>query len=955
MLLRPEKMLRFKIIVPSEYEYELLDSLASLGAIHLKPLSQGLRTQLPLLLQLVYENRISLDEINIRDAYNLVTRVTRKDDVLRIEMEKIYEEYSETNYYMEIVEKLLNLNLSPMIFRTKSKKFEFKWYYVDKRYLEKLVAELRRNDVSTKIMRLSNGDIILILIYSIDIGEKISNIIEKYELKDVELPDWMYTTTDFIFPSINRKTRELKRKTYEILSELANLLLSAYEYEYTSRLQLLESSLNACENLCRAIPLAEEILYNAFLIKVSRKILEERDISFLEKMNLKKKILNLYRELLEKDTVNEEFYNSIKGICKINQDICREIYNEIENIEKYEALKKVFSKYFVKIKDLQILRRKIGNIEISIFFGERGRIDYIERKMVERKAIMEKIFLEENKVALIIAHEIFYRDEIERILNKYNMKKIIIPQYAYTSIDAAIREFDREIKNRVEKIKLLSLMILIEFQLKKKKRRIIKDVEYIELSQELEILKTMKIEAKKIPPRERFEILRNVLEDSEDILKILENTYNILKNIGKEPSLHKIYVDEEHFIKVVRDFIRVSKEILPLKPFIEYSLKAQSLIYELTLFRKKRVCIADGWIPERYAGYLEKTLISNIPRIIYFKTRNIIVGEEAPTSLKHRGILKYFTPITLMRGVPSYWEIDPTRIFTILFLIMYGIMFGDIGLGLIISLFGFWLYKSRRSILGISGESLEKLGVLSLFAGISSMIFGALYGIVFLKDIMPFRFISPIHDIYTTMGLALLFGVIQLLMGMTINVINSIIEKNYFKAIFKGTGIVGIIYYITGVYLAYLIIKSNYNLGILISPPALNYTLILISMLLIILLSSLYKFYKEEEKENLIEGVIEILEMMIAYPANSLSYIRLAAFAIAHEAFGMLAEELALMINPLISYVFTNFLVLIIEGFAVGIQALRLTYYEFSTKFFRGGGEVFKPLSTSIELEMRVK
>lgn len=951
MLLRPERMLRFKIVIPSEYEYELLDSLASLGAIHLKPLSQGTRSRLPLLLQLIYENRIGVDEINIRDAYNLMVRVTRKDDALRIEMEEIYGEYERLNYYIELIEKLLDLNLSPIIFKTKSKKFKFKWYYVNKRYLEKLIPELKAADVSTKVVRLSSGDIILILVYQVEVSKTVSNIIDKYRLKPVELPDWMYTTTDFIFSSINRKMRELRRKTYEILSELANLLLSAYEYEYASRLQLLESSLNACERIYSSIPLAEEILSNAFIIKISREILDRKDISYLKKIGVKEKILKIYEEILEKNIVNEEIYNKVKKICKVNENICIEIRNEIENIEKYRALKEIFQKYFVKIRDLNILRKKIGNIEISIFFGEKRYVENIEKELVEKKSIMEKIFLKENKVALIIAYEIFYRDEIEEMLNRYGMKRIDIPRYAYTNVDVAIREFDREIDNRIEKIKLLFIIVLIEYQFKKK-REIIEDPEYLDLIQELEILRLMRIEARKIPPKERFEILKNVLDESERILNILKNNYNVLKNIGKEPSLQKIYVDEEHFIEVVKEFINVAREILPLKPFIEYSLKAQSLIHELTLFRKKRVCIADGWVPERYAGYLEKTLVSNIPKIIYFKARHVIVGEEAPTSLRHKGILKYFTPITLLRGVPSYWEIDPTRIFTILFLVMYGIMFGDIGLGLIISLFGFWLYRSKKSILGISGESLEKLGVLSLFAGISSIIFGALYGITFLKDIIPFRILSPIHDIYMMMGIALLFGVIQLLIGMIINVINSILEKNYYRAIFKGTGVIGIIYYTTGVYLAYLIIKSNYNLSILTSPSVLNYTLILIGALITVFLSSFYKFYKYRDREDLMEGIVEILEMIIAYPANSLSYIRLAAFAIAHEAFGMLAEELSLMINPLISYIFTNFLVLIIEGFAVGIQALRLTYYEFSTKFFRGGGKVFQPLST---IEVKAK
>ncbi|RLF04056.1 MAG: hypothetical protein DRJ64_07505, partial [Thermoprotei archaeon] len=126
MLIKPERMLRFKVIVPEEYEYDLLDSLISLGAIHLKPLAHGSRIRLPLLLQLIVENRIPPERIDIKEAYKIIVRATYRDDILRLEIEKIYEEYNRINYYRELVEKLLDINLSPLIFRKTFKKLIFK-------------------------------------------------------------------------------------------------------------------------------------------------------------------------------------------------------------------------------------------------------------------------------------------------------------------------------------------------------------------------------------------------------------------------------------------------------------------------------------------------------------------------------------------------------------------------------------------------------------------------------------------------------------------------------------------------------------------------------------------------------------------------------------------------------------------------------------------------------------
>ena len=151
---------------------------------------------------------------------------------------------------------------------------------------------------------------------------------------------------------------------------------------------------------------------------------------------------------------------------------------------------------------------------------------------------------------------------------------------------------------------------------------------------------------------------------------------------------------------------------------------------------------------------------------------------------------------------------------------------------------------------------------------------------------------------------------------------------------FGGTGLIGLIYYICGVYLAYLVIDNGYNLSILTTPKALPFIIIISSTLIIVLISAFLKFLKTGESEEITNGIIELLEMIVAYPANSLSYIRLAAFAIAHEVFGILAIELSSILSVPIGYFITNILVLSIEAFAVGIQALRLTYYEFSTKFF---------------------
>lgn len=104
---------------------------------------------------------------------------------------------------------------------------------------------------------------------------------------------------------------------------------------------------------------------------------------------------------------------------------------------------------------------------------------------------------------------------------------------------------------------------------------------------------------------------------------------------------------------------------------------------------------------------------------------------------------------------------------------------------------------------------------------------------------------------------------------------------------------------------------------------------------------------KARLSEKLIEGFGGGLETFITSLANSVSYIRLAAFAIAHGALGLAAVILSSITGPIASYVLINIIVFFVDGFAVLIQSLRLMYYEFSTKFYIGDGTQYKPFKTS--------
>ena len=116
------------------------------------------------------------------------------------------------------------------------------------------------------------------------------------------------------------------------------------------------------------------------------------------------------------------------------------------------------------------------------------------------------------------------------------------------------------------------------------------------------------------------------------------------------------------------------------------------------------------------------------------------------------------------------------------------------------------------------------------------------------------------------------------------------------------------------------------------------------------------KNFIEKKKENattpIVEKIFEIIEMLLSFLSNTISFLRLAAFAINHAGLCMAVYLLADMStgagNILIA-VLGNIVVLVLEGLIVGIQTLRLEYYELFSRFYDGSGKEYKSIKSQLE------
>ena len=397
---------------------------------------------------------------------------------------------------------------------------------------------------------------------------------------------------------------------------------------------------------------------------------------------------------------------------------------------------------------------------------------------------------------------------------------------------------------------------------------------------------------------------------------------------------------EEGFREVEVEVVAAPKLLLEVAR-IEAFLK--TLIEVASHFKiEDETLEAWGYVAEERLEELRTAVESRVKGLLGFEV--VEPGEEIPTRPRPLPLLDKLRDFAWTRGVPTHWSLDPTPFMVTLFVIMYGFMFGDLGLGAIILASGLALLKSGRPLLGFHPRSIAGLGLMLALCGVSSLAFGSLYGVAFLVKVVEHPVLNPLHDMWGIIGVALLFGALQLVIGTLLNIANHVRAGDYRRAIYSGRGVLGMIYYIPGIYLGYVLAVNGLKFSLLVEWP---HVLALLTSLASLAAAVIAPKLVGDEG-GLTKGVIDVIEMLIEYPANTLSYMRLAIFAIAHEIFASVAEMLSELATPPLGYLIANMLVLIVEGFAAGIQALRLTYYEFSSKFMEEEGMPFTPIRKTL-------
>lgn len=416
----------------------------------------------------------------------------------------------------------------------------------------------------------------------------------------------------------------------------------------------------------------------------------------------------------------------------------------------------------------------------------------------------------------------------------------------------------------------------------------------------------------------------------------MERTENAIRKLEEEMEQELLGSVDDIF--AARDELAVLSENFEVRKMVAYTHS-----HDKTFF------ILCGWMTQKDAEKLEKEVGQDSDLFCLFEEGYESKLAKPPTKLQNPKFFKPFEMFVRMYGLPDYNEFDPTIFMAITYSFIFGAMFGDVGQGFLLFLGGALLYKFKKM----------DLAAIVSRCGLFSMLFGFLFGSVFgFENVIEAVWLHPVSamttlpfigKLNTVFVVAIALGMGLVLLTMIFHIINGFKAKDMEAALFDTNGIAGLVFYAAVVAVVVLFMTGQKL------PAAIVLVVMFVVPLLVMALKEPLTALVEKKSEIMpkekgmffVQAFFELFEVLLSYFSNTLSFVRIGAFAVSHAAM----MEVVLMLagaenggNPnWVVIVLGNLFVCGMEGLIVGIQVLRLQYYEFFSRFYKGGGREFKP------------
>ena len=413
-----------------------------------------------------------------------------------------------------------------------------------------------------------------------------------------------------------------------------------------------------------------------------------------------------------------------------------------------------------------------------------------------------------------------------------------------------------------------------------------------------------------------------------------------------DDKIDKIHKEVAELEKIVLTNLE-KKTLILNKIYTRVKLEQKILSIKEEIVHGNNLFVLNAWVAKKDRRRIEEKIgdITDKFVVIVKDASELDKKIIPPTQLKNNCIFKPFETIVKLYGLPSYYEIDPTPFLGITFMLMFGIMFGDIGQGLVYFLAGVMLYKKSE----VAGGVLTRLGL-------SSIVFGFVYGSLFGLEHeqlpwLPHIVGSPLStvNIMPVLIAGVVFGIAVLSVSYIIGIINALRRGDIEAGVFGKNGIAGYIFFMgfvgTLVSLVQIIqVPIWVPLGIMV----LMLGVMILREPLTNMVTGNRPYIHGEVSSYFIESAFEGVETILGALSNGISFIRVGAFALNHAglfmAFLVMSEMTDSLLLKIIILLLGNILILTLEGLVVFIQGLRLQYYEMFSKYFSGDGHAYAPI-----------
>lgn len=631
-----------------------------------------------------------------------------------------------------------------------------------------------------------------------------------------------------------------------------------------------------------------------------------KELALAEKIHL----MNAIAEIKESNfalKADEDHFDEVAGLCLI------------DNFSEKKDYKSIQEKLF-KLLDYMGLERKldIGLLDEAYDFETlRGEINLIYDELSE---IRERIkVLEEEKKILDNMHIMdgIYEDHIDfkklfsleffkmkfGTLTKENMERLT---KNYENIYAAILHIGRKGHNEI----------------------------YLVVS-----LKELEIETDRILRSVYFEeipLLEDYLDTPKNMLSKLDERLMFINQEIEGLQLRAQEYDQKYGERLMVCYAQLMLE-----------LKIEQMKKQLAV--TSNYVYISGWIAQSDVGFVEKLLSSHGNQMVYgYRDEDEVRKLDPPTKLRNHWLFKPFENLVHMYGTPNYLEADPTIFVALAYMFLFGAMFGDVGQGLLLFFAGFIVIKKHADYGGI----LKRIGISSiLFGFVYDSFFGYEHFIssFFSEDIERKLFIRPIENINSILIFGVIVGLFFLTISYSYSIYNKLKQNDLKEGLFGRNGIVGVILFAS---VLLLVGESFLNLPL---PGTLFKVMIGLCIFLMVIREPLANtikkrrpLYHETVSEYYVESGFELLETFLGMLSNTLSFIRVGAFALNHVglfmAFHTIAHLIGTFAGEVSMFIVGNALVIALEGLIVLIQGLRLVYYEMFSKYYTGDGVGFAPV-----------